>query len=439
LLNSTLTAALHFTVAQTVPAGIVSTQAVIFANGALKTLAVTKWTFALAALVVFLGIGGGASLLAFRAGGGDPGGSLVRQAGAARGKREPKPPQVNGGTVVAVADRPRRVPKDAGKAGLAESMAVRAGGVDFQAVVQRHMTAPAPGAVIPVNLGLRITNPGKKPLLFSLEGSFRYILRTPDGKIFSGMSLGSYRPRRTPPVQVDPGKATTISLAAWLRGSRDGKSLRLRINGKDSNGWGFFDLQPGKYLVIFRYANANQQDGGRPLWVGKVTTPPAKFEFVARKRQAAAKLSLNKLIADLSSDNGGKRVTATKEVFRRGKGVLNDLKAAGAKQVAPIGGTINTRRLDMVYSLLKGLPPNLPQARAGYRTDSFGLYVEPGTTKYDLIQWGKKAGFFPGRRFPQRKPAELLCDPRQRQKPPRSFASSLYQRTKGHQRQSQLL
>jgi hypothetical protein len=95
---------------------------------------------------------------------------------------------------------------------------------------------------------------------------------------------------------------------------------------------------------------------------------------------AARKMSVEMLLADLNSADGGKRVVATKEIFRRGKAILPDLKKAGAKQVAPFGGTIATKRLDIVYSLLEGLPANQPNARAGYKTDSFGLHVEKGTT-----------------------------------------------------------
>ena len=91
------------------------------------------------------------------------------------------------------------------------------------------------------------------------------------------------------------------------------------------------------------------------------------------------------LINDLSSGDGGKRTAASAEIFRRGKAVLPDLKKAGANQVAPVGGTVDgTRRLDMVYSILEGFPPNPPKARAGYRTDTFGLHVEKGTTAADI-------------------------------------------------------
>jgi hypothetical protein len=105
----------------------------------------------------------------------------------------------------------------------------------------------------------------------------------------------------------------------------------------------------------------------------------------AQHREAGQKLPIEMLINDLASENGDKRTAATKEIIRRGKDVLPDLKKAGAKQVAPIGaGVDGTRRLDIVYSIIEGFPPNPPQARSGYRTDSFGLHVEKGTTADDI-------------------------------------------------------
>lgn len=108
--------------------------------------------------------------------------------------------------------------------------------------------------------------------------------------------------------------------------------------------------------------------------------------------QDAQKVPVEKLIADLASDDGAKRVTATVELFRRGKAVLPDLKKAGAKQVSPTG-TIDSRRLDVVFSLIEGLLPNPPGALAGYKADSFGLRIEKGTTKEEINQIGKKHGF----------------------------------------------
>jgi hypothetical protein len=109
------------------------------------------------------------------------------------------------------------------------------------------------------------------------------------------------------------------------------------------------------------------------------------------KGDDADKTPIETLITQLASEDGGKRVAATVEIFRRGKAALPDLKKAGAKQVAPVGASVDgTRRLDMVYSVLEGFPPNHPQASAGYITDKFGLHVEKGTTEEMIREIAKK-------------------------------------------------
>ena len=77
---------------------------------------------------------------------------------------------------------------------------------------------------------------------------------------------------------------------------------------------------------------------------------------------------------------------------RRGKAILPDLKKAGATQVAPTGATLDTKRLDIEYSAIEGLPPNPPDAGSGYKTDSFGLHVEKGMTEDELQKMCKKYG-----------------------------------------------
>jgi hypothetical protein len=109
--------------------------------------------------------------------------------------------------------------------------------------------------------------------------------------------------------------------------------------------------------------------------------------------------TVEKLIADLNSADGAVRTAATRELFARGKAVLPDLKKAGAKQITPFGTVDGTRRIDAVYSLIEGLQPNLPRARAGYTSDSFGLHVAAGTTADDVAAMAKKYGFTPAGDF----------------------------------------
>ena len=73
-------------------------------------------------------------------------------------------------------------------------------------------------------------------------------------------------------------------------------------------------------------------------------------------QEAAQKMFIEMLINDLSSGDGGKRTAATKELFRRGKDVLPDLKKAGAKQVALTGATLDTKPISRVSvtSLISG-------------------------------------------------------------------------------------
>src|SRR5476651_834055 len=106
---------------------------------------------------------------------------------------------------------------------------------------------------------------------------------------------------------------------------------------------------------------------------GVIIVTLAATGWLIAGQEGGQKMSMEMLINDLSSGDGGKRTAATKELFRRGKAVLPDLKKAGAKQVAPTGATLDTKRLDIVYSVIEGFPPNPPDARSGYKTDSFGL------------------------------------------------------------------
>ena len=112
------------------------------------------------------------------------------------------------------------------------------------------------------------------------------------------------------------------------------------------------------------------------------------------------KMPIETLIGDLGSTDGGKRTAATSEIFLRGKAVLPELKKAGAKQVAPtFEGVGGIRRLDVVYSILEGLPPNQPNALAGYITNSFGLHVEKDTTEEEFQKLCKLHGCTPLGKF----------------------------------------
>jgi hypothetical protein len=121
-----------------------------------------------------------------------------------------------------------------------------------------------------------------------------------------------------------------------------------------------------------------------------IVTLAATGGLLAHQQEAGQRMSIEMLINDLSSGDGAKRIAASAEIFRRGKAVLPDLKKAGAKQVAPSGATLDTRRLDMVYSVMEGFPPTPPRAVVGYVTDKFGLLVEKGTTADEVQKMAEK-------------------------------------------------
>jgi len=94
----------------------------------------------------------------------------------------------------------------------------------------------------------------------------------------------------------------------------------------------------------------------------------------------------------LDSQDGQQRVAATRALFAGGKEAIAALRDAGAKQIAPFG-TISSPRRHVVYSLLVGLRPNPPKAKAGYLTGSFGLHVEKDVTAADIRKMGRRHGF----------------------------------------------
>ena len=143
--------------------------------------------------------------------------------------------------------------------------------------------------------------------------------------------------------------------------------------------------------------------GVEPVAQNEESKMPSTDDAPKNKTEPAPieKASLDKLIDDLDSADGQVRIAATKEIFRRGAPVLPGLKKAGAKQIAPFGPMVDvdkdgrqfchTPRLDMVYSLLEGLPPN--KTLSGYGTDQFAINAIKGTTRKEIEEMGKACGF----------------------------------------------
>jgi hypothetical protein len=227
---------------------------------------------------------------------------------------------------------------------------------------------------------------------------------------FASFAIVSYLTYRKPGQYGDP-KATTYTFQVEdnHRNLKVPKELAAGVRG----------LKPGDYVLLsWRHDYVTRFEGGgsasfpeRPITkLQKISkgeadrllkkptdTPairPASRPATAPTRPAATQPDIATLIADLSSEDGTVKVAATKAIFALGKDALEPLKKAGAKQVSPFG-TIGSRRIDVVFSLLGGLKPNPVGGRAGYKTDSFGLHVEwgCGCTQENVVKMGERHGF----------------------------------------------
>src|SRR5262249_42313651 len=135
--------------------------------------------------------------------------------------------------------------------GYAASKAVRTGDVEFQAVVQNKRLVAEPGIQGSIDLGVRFTNRGDKPLTFSLFDTIRPVLKTADGKALSRVDGGRDGTRRVEPIVVAPGKSETVRWRARLESPDDGKSFRLSWTDGTGQEWYFDDVRSGKYLLSF--------------------------------------------------------------------------------------------------------------------------------------------------------------------------------------------
>jgi hypothetical protein len=125
-------------------------------------------------------------------------------------------------------------------------------------------------------------------------------------------------------------------------------------------------------------------------------TAPATAKSEALPAQPAAAVAtpdqVRQWIANVSADDGRKRMAATQALFKLGPDAIEPLKRAGAMQISPLG-TIATRRLDMIYSLVVGLELSPPGGRAGYTTNGFGLHADKDCTLEEVTKLGEKYGF----------------------------------------------
>jgi uncharacterized protein (TIGR03067 family) len=193
----------------------------------------------------------------------------------------------------AVVAKAKAVKKDR----LAESKAVRVNGVDFQAVVQKQMATPAPGGALAVDLGLRITNRGKKPLLFNLFDTIRPTLKSPQGKAFKNSGVRK-RTAYPAPILLPAGASKTFFWRGRLECPQGGGALRLVWADGTGMTFIFEGLGPGKYSLSFECENTRQAlasflkvrpvklEKGQSFWIGKATTREVAFKIVQGAKQA---------------------------------------------------------------------------------------------------------------------------------------------------------
>ena len=121
------------------------------------------------------------------------------------------------------------------------------------------------------------------------------------------------------------------------------------------------------------------------LWLGilgaVVVSSVLSMHAVAGDRAAKTVASLLRLA---NGPDPAARLSASRELFRRGAGILPELVRAGAKPMT----TLSPQRGDVIYSLLNGL---LSARRTA--PDSFGLHVDANVTERDIQRIGLARGF----------------------------------------------
>jgi RNA polymerase sigma factor (sigma-70 family) len=160
--------------------------------------------------------------------------------------------------------------------GYAASKAVRTGDVEFQAVVQKKRLVAEPPIQRSIDLGVRFTNRGDKPLTFSIFDTIRPTLKTADGKALRVDGGRDDAARAPEPIVVAAGKSETVRWRARLESPDDGKSFRLSWTDGTGMSWYFDDVRSGKYLLSFEYDHSKKDK----FWTGKATTNDVEFEVV---------------------------------------------------------------------------------------------------------------------------------------------------------------
>lgn len=132
--------------------------------------------------------------------------------------------------------------------------------------------------------------------------------------------------------------------------------------------------------------------GSRFTWTVEIAN-----SIVAMERQNLSSLKISDLANQLGSGAASQRVQATAAILSKGVSAVDELLAAGAQ---PMSG-LSPRRIDILYSILSG------HREGRYRTNSFGLHVEPGTTREQIVSMGERYGFI----LPNDRPIETADAP----------------------------
>lgn len=122
-----------------------------------------------------------------------------------------------------------------------------------------------------------------------------------------------------------------------------------------------------------------------------IALTPWLWAFQTRQAILGAKevcqMDVSALVRSANASEPSARLTATRELLRRGEAILPELASLGVKPMA----TIAPPRADVIYSLIQGLSPG------PYLKDSFGLHVDGDVNQEQITEMGKQYGF----RLPQ--------------------------------------
>lgn len=138
--------------------------------------------------------------------------------------------------------------------------------------------------MIPVQIGMKITNNTSTPFRFS---SFDTLIPQLIGEnglmpgLESGGSLGWVTPQESDFLLAKPGESVTLWPKAYLTRQAN-NLLTLIVPGRGRSCWKFNDLAFGTYQIQLTYRALTEKSGiyFQDLWMGMVNTPFVEFTLV---------------------------------------------------------------------------------------------------------------------------------------------------------------